>query len=131
MNNHVTSKEISEKLKSLGVKQESLFWWDDDGKLCIGGEERMGNTLYPETMSGGIYSILSAFLCSELGEMLPIECDYYKPANGTVARDCGKWVVYWEPTDYKYHKIYADTEADARGKMLIYLLENGLITLKQ
>jgi hypothetical protein len=29
------------------------------------------------------------------------------------------------------HEEFADTEADARAKMLIYLLENGLVTLPQ
>lgn len=124
MNNHVTSKEISEKLKSLGVKQESLFWWDDDGKLCIGGEERMGNTLYPETMSGGIYSILSAFLCSELGEMMSelTEKNLIK-AYGYAFNVPETRIV----TAHGLRQCMANP--DIGGKMLIYLLENGLITL--
>lgn len=67
---------------------------------------------------------------AELGEMLPhrnghnIDVGYFESAKGIA-----NWRVYW--TDQKtgqWIKDYeAQTEADARAKMLIYLIENKLI----
>ena len=63
----------------------------------------------------------AAFTVAELGEMLwDRELPFYND---------GQWTnpgFYDLPTGRQ--RIVADTEADARGEMLIYLLENRLIT---
>lgn len=68
---------------------------------------------------------------AELGEMLPkpkSEQDTEK--YGTFRDYDGRWWA-WETEEGLYDKngeyIYADTEADARAKMLIYLIEKGII----
>jgi hypothetical protein len=61
--------------------------------------------------------IYSAFTSTELGEMLP---DDYK-----TTRKNKTWIAY---AAFRGTDIEAATEADARAKMLIYLIENGLYT---
>jgi len=128
LSKQVTSLELSKKLKELGVKQESIFY-------CVKSEHR-GEDYYflsysDDSQFGGLYPRLtgediSAFTVAELGEMLKgwiYECR----CGGNV------WTITAvnppsEDKDGKptYQTHSANTEADARAKMLIYLLENGL-----
>lgn len=135
----VTSLEISKRLKELGVKQESLFYWSrvnydkvlweilrDGGYISKIGEEEVPH--------------FSAFTVAELGEMLP--CEITPPdVMGEKQKTRNVQFDFWEEQVndfYQIKRVYrvsvgsiqfkADTEADARGKMLIYLLENKLIT---
>lgn len=113
----VTSLQISKKLKKLGVKQESLFYWNfyDDGN----NKDNPALICTDYTNHGFKENLFSAFTVAELGEMLQewknLRLDSTKDSNG--------WSIAKNETD----RIYADTEADARGKMLIYLLEHNLI----
>lgn len=109
----VTSLEISKRLKELGVKQKSLFRY-------YGYPHGIILELNPDE-----YDCLSAFTVAELGEMLPTLVSSWKQTE-TTDGDIGFRVHY---DDKKVKTCIADTEADARGKMLIYLLENKLITL--
>lgn len=138
----VTSLEISKRLKELGVKQESLFYWlnpfkQQDWQLVQTGEWSLN----------GHHNFCSAFTVAELGDMLPSFVDetfrkykfmsmkledqwnsgYYIPwednsytplVSGGCYRGCG-WYIFG----------YADTEVEARGKVLIKLLEKKYITL--
>lgn len=116
---HVTSLELSKKLKDLGVKQESYFYWSN----AMDGMWRLENRQF--------FAIdrrrdISAFLASELGEMLPdIE---------TIVEKRGySWIVYQYPAGidnggYR-HLEEEKTLQDAMAKMLIYLLENKFISL--
>lgn len=114
----VTSFELSKRLKELGVKQESLFYYAPfKGKLCpvYINDLRRGTSL-------PIKNYISAFTVSELGEMLKdqdLECIWFHEHN--------KYGAY--QTCSGLNPFFDDTEADARAKMLIYLLENSLITL--
>ena len=79
----------------------------------------------------------SAFTVAELGEMLP---DCIKDRNGDILfeemdRDKSDSVYFYnyvhldDTEDEKAESkllVSSDTEADARAKMLIYLLENNL-----
>lgn len=133
----VCSLELSKRLKELGVRQESLFYWvitltteyhlsQYDGVLPNGLKER--NDCY------------SAFTVAELGEMLPGGLPAYQDVDGTVLNisktikkewlcgySCHDSLEPWRLNWAGYET--ADTEADARAKMLIYLLENSLIKL--
>jgi hypothetical protein len=115
----VTSLEISKRLKELGVKQESLFDWvdiDDNEYLLMGRKQKE----FDEMDTGGKYECISAFTVAELGEMLLEGIDYYKMN--------GKYHSWYETGD-NGQMFIENTEANARGKMLIYLLENKLINL--
>ena len=71
----------------------------------------------------------SAFTVAELGELLPWQYQVLKAETPSM----GQYLGY--KIDLKNHTfevlassgVIADTEADARAKMLIYLLENKLL----
>lgn len=140
--NHVTSLELSQKLKELGVPQRSSFWWivtaeepllvfkTDVGSYLENGGAVNHSYLEPR-------SICSAFLSSELGEMLP------EVINGCVidTRRCnGSWYIRYEGAITRNIKIPMgaknsigdknEKEADCRAKMLQYLIENKLIQVE-
>lgn len=133
----VCSLELAKKLKELGVKQESLFY-----HLPVRGIVQWGY-YYKEEIPDSV----SAFTVAELGEMLPSYEEWTTvstPDNPPEGDSSGihiftsfynsKWQVEFDVDTY-IEKISdlptfrADTEADARAKMLIYLLENKLITI--
>lgn len=124
----VTSLEISKRLKELGVKQGSIFVWQQPTKWHQ-------HEVIPKPRIRKQLTV-SAFTVAELGEMLP------KNENiVTMFFSNGHCQIAFQDTPFKIGKtqvsrwgaagqgIEAPTEADARGKMLIYLLENHLITL--
>lgn len=121
----VTNKEISKHLKELGVKQESFFYWV---KTVVNENENWDlrnqnpKSLEMSLQMMHINGYCSAFTVAELGEMLK--------ASG---RSIESSLPYWDGkewiSEYYGPSFKATTEADARGKMLIYLLENKLITL--
>lgn len=127
----VTSLEIAKRLKELGVKQESLFVWMQPY------EDRDWEIYYDYKSSSDIY--YSAFTVAELGEMLPDYILRGKGENNSFfqfdfdkgGRKYDVRYAHWIEdnqleTDFE---VRGSTEADARGKMLIYLLENKLITI--
>ena len=115
----VTSLELSKKLKELGVKQKSLCIWE---------------TEYEPILSVGFESALhladgsaSAFTVAELGELLP---PHYFTTKSQAIKNFWHCNIIENFAGDEFKKgIIANTEADARAKMLIYLLENKLITL--
>lgn len=109
----VVSLELAKRLKELGVKQESLFYWQ--------GADKNGYIInFEKDLFEYDCEKYSAFTVAELGEMLmplipvPINKKWQAPSpkDQTI-----RIVGYLKDT----------TEADARAKMLIYLLENNLL----
>ena len=123
----VVSLELSKKLKELGVKQDSLFYWHTNKhghpEFIRQTKENEGSLTDLETHS--------AFTVAELGEMLPFGAKSYVGSHSNDLK-----VIIWVT---EYHSVsddwecgdekFAKTEADARAKMLIYLIENKLIKL--
>ncbi len=132
----VCSLELAKRLKELGVKQVSLFAWV--GKRLQYGSLDDCHPCNWESYCGHYRFEVwaSAFTVAELGERLSERVhkkaeDYY--------------LMLWKGNNiwflnYRYYdigtltdiylvkeSIFADTEADARAKMLICLLENGLV----
>lgn len=118
-------------MKELGVKQESLFWWVD-GELIVPTDQNHDLCAIEDAISNIRKSEhFPAFTVAELGEMLPSSVGGINAeTNGFQYRPGATgWVTYWwnyKANTYNYFAL-ADTEADARAKMLIYLLENSLI----
>lgn len=123
----VVSLDLAKRLKELNVPQESLFYWNK-GIVCDSSFK-----IIPEACS--------AFTVAELGKMLPT-----KIIPNPVLGD--KQKTYYIGLDFfldqindfygvaRVYRVSAgsiqfkeQSEADARAKMLIYLLENNLITL--
>lgn len=145
--NHVTS--LSQRLQKLGVKQESEFYWYKDEIDINDFEWRLGVLDYdldgnPQLHGFGYnldivhgkksfnpFEYISAFLSSEVGELLPDAVAVYRYKTEDEG-DLNVWacIKYVEGDHDKYeHVNHAPTEAEARGLMLEYLLLNGLITL--
>ena len=118
----VVSLELAKQLKELGVKQDSLFYWDTDYEN--------GRVIFPNyevrELMPKLNNRVSAFTVAELGEMLPnqsmdLTVKLYK-GNDAYWAECHKW-------GKKNHLIGGEeTEADARAKMLIWLIGEGYIT---
>lgn len=142
----VVSLELSNKLKELGVKQESLFFW----LKCINDKFEFGMIESNNIVIGNytcwsqsgcsacsneieIKEKYSAFTVAELGEMLPETVisnmslhfyDEYKLNK--------RWIIKYQ--SYKNENLNLmfiyEKNADARAKMLIYLIENKIITVE-
>lgn len=117
----VCSLELAKRLKELGVKQESLFYWF----------RNIGLRFYPaqkETIKHfNLKYSTSAYTVAELGEMLPVKINEY---DLFIKKFCYDNKVEWSIGYNGNHILCScntDTEANARAKMLIYLLENKLI----
>ena len=79
--------------------------------------------------SNGVYIHYSAFTVAELGEMLKCTFHVDQPTRaGMVKMGAGNWHTWINHPDKKLQS-FKGTEADARAKMLIYLIENNLLTL--
>ena len=145
LQDQVTNLELSRKLKKLGVEQESLFSWvrekiTDKWKLQPNIEWLDFFGRPPVRLK--IIDRYFAYSVAELGEMLPhfikikkiryqlfISVALGEMNNPNSSR---QWfVVYSNEKDYsdnapiKFMMCY--NLADSLTKMLIYLLENGLI----
>ena len=119
LKDQVCSLESARKLKELGVKQESLFYWNEDETELGGSSFRIESyQLHPEN---SIYESFSAFTVAELGDLLPSHVQGNKLRQFKLFGDRCEIVYGVEPV------FIENTEAEARSKMLIYLLENKLI----
>ena len=141
----VCSLELAKRLEELGVKQKSIFYWvkiGDKWQLCvampqgltyafnekISGEQLLFSqwgtvSFYKSKLSDEDY--YSAFTVAESGEDL--SCDIAFPHKIST----GEWlfddeIKSWGMT-YPQLFILEKTEANARAKMVIYLIENGFI----
>lgn len=127
----VVSLELAKRLKELGVKQEGNFVWViyKLSRLIILVGER------DAPCQNDIKECVLALTVAELGEMLPPSYHSYK------THGFGWWMRYESrSTDLEGYPTYPlcrgfldgvaieeKTEADARAKMLIHLLEKGIV----
>ena len=143
LESQVCSLDYAKRLKELGVKQESLVYWlniqdrvhmkvDKSGQPIIDRIDYRIELGSPLGWNIDKDNRWSAFTVAELGEILPkgihnpdkiwkeiyLRCE---PANRL-----GFWLVSYG------HDIWTEenTEADARAKCLIMLLENNLIKIQ-
>lgn len=123
-----TSFELSKELFELGVKQDSMFWWSIDKSLDMQPVDENKNWIptciqYVENGEVDGNNVYSAFTVAELGEML--KEGLYKSWRQTT----GLWACSYVLLSNNDKEIleYGKTEADARAKMLIYLIKRKLI----
>lgn len=136
LENQVTSLELSKKLKELGVKQESLFYWQPLWQP--GDKAQLMYVIWPGSKIEKRPDIeqtmipCSAFTGGEIGEILPA---YIKHNNEDLflyiwKDDSNAWrcdYAKWGEKKFGYMIDKEPTEPDARAKMLIYLIENNLV----
>lgn len=139
----VCSLELAKRLKELGVKQDSLFYWHNISIYPM--------VIYGDSTEWSGDRLISAFTSSELSKMLPnyVSTKESEPFNGYriylekfISVDKGSqinnWIVnYHCDTVEGYGKneffvrrltsnIYDPSLSNAMAKMIIYLLERGL-----
>jgi hypothetical protein len=110
LEDQVCSLDLAKRLKELGVKQDSLFYWYP---YAIGWRCRFVDEL-TSNIQKDVERLVSAFTVAELGKMLGKESNQVMFAEG-------KWASV-APQIFEITE--SDSEADARAKVLIYLLEN-------
>jgi hypothetical protein len=123
----VPSLELSKQLKELGVKQDGYFAWQNIVGDEKGGLEQVSYFVAdrPVYNAKRMEEIYSAFTVAELGNLLWSKAspDEILKAYGYVFNVSGTTVISPEG-------VTQCMENPALGaKMLIYLLENKLITL--
>ena len=125
LEDQVCSLELAKRLKELGVKQESIWIWAEypksiypkGYKIILNREDsdifRTSKTWY------------SSFTAAELGVMLP---DGFRSGN------CSGQFLCMVPSDngtlestVRLKMFDIKIEADARAKMLIHLIEKGIV----
>ena len=139
----VSSLESSKRLKELGCPQESLFYWRvlPDGRssllnalerkleeLNLGLARLNANDEYDRIWGRDTY-LVSAYTVAELGELLPQDLYTYKQiyTGGLNVAKGTHWFGTGREGTIGYNRLeHALKEAEARSKMLIYLLEQGL-----
>lgn len=125
----VVSLELSKKLKELGVKQKSIFYWNDSDPS---GYFRI--EFYEEVCR--LPTNCSAFTVGELVEILPTRFLYNDSAEHVY--------LFIKKYPHEYYISYCDLDdewfdwnqtkdeslANALAKMLISCIENGLMKVK-
>lgn len=131
----------SKRLKELGIEQNSIFMWvhsktpnivsSNNGiHLFVSAKDIIDDNDGDKFDS----EMCSAFLVSEIGAMLPPEMIKIEGKNRFICSYKGVtgevyFCDYSNGRDGKYFHLHqGDTEAEARAAMLIYLLENNIIT---
>lgn len=137
LENQFSSLELAKKLKELGVPQKAFAYW----KLVDKEDDRY-ELHYHGLFTGKSYA---AFTASELGEILPATLvdklnDGYRKWFECSKTKCDDIGVCWKvsyrlpfiPDDEQnFACFYEKTEADARAKILIYLIKNNLLDPKK
>lgn len=112
---HVTSLALSQRLKALGLRQDSIFYWSCDHKNTT------AHGLSRYTLQEGeesYYENWSAYLASELHSMIPWVETYFLYE---------RWICNKNMSKYDCLQTNADTLTNTLGHMLIHLIENGLL----
>lgn len=127
----VCSLDLAKRLEELGVSQKSSFVWCADDiwfRTPLDGSREDGARISSRTLNDNAQ--FAAFTAAELGEMFPIQW------MGTTRTDLianpdatGRWASVYVDAHNLPHIVYADTEADARAKMFIYIIENKFIAI--
>lgn len=121
---HVTSLELSQRLKALGVPQNSIYYWVKYWGMPNPKTREPGYVwdLFHKDIDDKVNEYVSAYLSNELGEMLP---DGFK-----IVKKNKKFGVQ---VFLEGRMVYMGgrTMTQAMGAMLVHLLENNLITLEK
>lgn len=125
LENQVCALDQAKKLKELGVEQKSLWHYtvNDSGEVKA---MTVLNThqVFINPNNGAHYSTwkkIAAYTSAELGEMLPREC--------FIMLEPGEKMHVWHAGSEDFEILCpADTEAQAKADLLIWLLEKGHTT---
>jgi hypothetical protein len=117
----VCSLELAKRLKDLGVVEPSLFFFEWRGAKPHEIEFQEKPYHNPDNVN--------TYTVAELGEMLKTLLDDEFISYNFDNDEEFVWIAQvkkWSDVTFVGHTEHADTEANARAKMLVYLLENKL-----
>ena len=128
LEDQVCSLNLAKRLKELNVKQESLFYWVN--QVAMKDAETIWFPDDPKDLKP--YRHYSAFTVAELGELLPERIVFEDfPAWPIFANHLngvgGKYLCAYRRDGKQVILFQGETEADCRAKMLIYLIEKGIV----
>lgn len=130
LEDQVCSSELGKKLDSLGIKQDSNFCWVRPWKKDRYEEDQELELILTERYRLNGRNGISAPTVAELGEMLPEKVNgfslWFQKYDGMF------YVAYYEDAhtdcaETRFDTFLEKNEADARAKMLIHLIERGLV----
>jgi hypothetical protein len=116
LENQVCNLELSKELKKLGIKQESLFYWDM--KCLCPKNDITGKIIY------------SAFTASELLELLPGYLGCWLDVMKVKNFNDKSWKYYIRYFDSNIIMYPTENVCEALAKMLIYLIKNKILEIK-
>lgn len=137
LESQVISLDLAKRLKALGVKQESCFYWIDVGM-------QRGYELADHRNRGHDDEYIAAFTVAELGEMLPCEIHNAQSTDHPVHRFISEkttqdmkgtqvegWHAFYicKTCKGRLGSQWSVEEAEARGLMLEYLITNKLLAV--
>lgn len=120
---HVCSLDLARKLRDLGVKQESYFYWFEWATTSI-----VKDKYYSSQISGE--KPYSAYLSSELGELMPDNIEHPDEADQTIHLEINHSVLWSVTYTWQHFKTFSDNSlCNAMAKMLIHLIEQGIVKI--
>lgn len=126
LEDQLSNRELSQKLKELGVKQESYFSWV--------GDEVWDKTMQSDYETGRTVNRsewYAAFTVAELLEGLPqqvngFELEMFKHGGGFGVHYYEQWS---EERETRFESQWDKNFANALAMMRIYLIENKLVNI--
>jgi hypothetical protein len=139
--NICVSLEVAKELKELGFNRSTIFWWCNSIHT---GREVIDTSPYLIFGQQGwcaYKALIPAPTCGELGEILPARIInpttrnmdrlyFHKQHKGDDSKQDvrdGFSIEYHTPYSSPLVRTTSNTEADARGKMLIHLIKLGIV----
>ncbi len=125
---YVIDLEYAKRLKGIGVRQKSLFYWVVYNAVnyysmgVVYGQIDEQQAKFCETFS--------AFTSEELSDLLPARLQGWGDLTCIKDRDSGGWLIGYDP-DLVRCAVSSRSEANTRAKMLIYLFEKGWLKINQ
>ena len=122
LKDQLSGLESSKRLKELGVKQESLFYYWNRSYYSIEPDILFNDYVPPDGSSD--YRNCSAYTVAELGMLLP---NYIEGKFLTIRKCSDHWSIGYMMHEGWIAEISHVMEAEAMAQMLIYLLEQKLM----
>lgn len=135
LKDQVASLELSKRLKELGAKQESAFYFEtivnEEGDKSV-TNLRFGK-FYDDTANKKHVSYIAAFTVAELGLMIPWRVYGYNVQWQKLENDFD--ISYFveshdERSDYNMN-VSDKNEANCRAEFLIHLIENEIVKTEE
>jgi len=120
----VPSLELCKKLKSLEYPQNGGGWYwsvDNQGRVFLSFFQKMTNEDIEHDEKINFLKRIKAPTVRELGEFFPSEVTCFRDFKR------GFLCEYENKQENIVQSFWEDTEANARAKMLIWLVENGYV----